>query len=260
MDRTYIKDLNKHIGKEVTVKGWVDVRRDQGKMVFLDLRDMSGRVQAVVLPNHVEALDVAQRLRPEWVVRVSAIVNKRPERNIKADILNGDIELEVLNIEVLNESQTPPMDVTSDGHEIGEEVRLKYRYLDLRRPRLQRNLRLRHDITLQVRNFLSNSGFIEIETPLLTKSTPEGSRDYVVPSRIEQGKFYALPQSPQQYKQLLMVAGMEKYFQIARCMRDEDTRGDRQPEFTQLDMELSFATKEEIMELNEKLLIELVQT
>lgn len=260
MERTYIKDLKEHIGKEVTISGWIDVRRDQGKMVFLDLRDMSGKVQAVVLPNHVEALLVAQRVRPEWVVSVFAQVNKRPERNIKADVLNGDIELEVLNIEILNEAQTPPMDVTSDGHEIGEETRLKYRYLDLRRPRLQRNMRLRHDVALHVRNFLSRNGFIEIETPLLTKSTPEGSRDYVVPSRIEQGKFYALPQSPQQYKQLLMVAGMEKYFQIARCMRDEDTRGDRQPEFTQLDMELSFAKKEEIMELNEKLLIELVQT
>ncbi len=260
MERTYIKDLNEQVGKEVTIAGWVDVRRDQGKMVFLDLRDMSGKVQAVVLPNHVEALEVAQRLRSEWVVRVFAQVNKRPPKNVKEGVLNGDIELEVLRIEVLNEAQTPPMDVTSDGHEIGEEVRLKYRYLDLRRPRLQRNMRLRHDITLYVRNFLSKQGFIEIETPILTKSTPEGSRDYVVPSRIEQGKFYALPQSPQQYKQLLMVAGMERYFQIARCMRDEDTRGDRQPEFTQLDMELSFAKKEEIMEINEKLLIELVQT
>lgn len=260
MERTYIKDLNEQVGKEVAIAGWVDVRRDQGKMVFLDLRDMSGKVQAVVLPNHVEALEVAQRLRSEWVVRVFAQVNKRPPKNVKEGVLNGDIELEVLRIEVLNEAQTPPMDVTSDGHEIGEEVRLKYRYLDLRRPRLQRNMRLRHDITLYVRNFLSKQGFIEIETPILTKSTPEGSRDYVVPSRIEQGKFYALPQSPQQYKQLLMVAGMERYFQIARCMRDEDTRGDRQPEFTQLDMELSFAKKEEIMEINEKLLIELVQT
>jgi len=237
----------------------VDVRRDQGKMVFLDLRDISGKVQAVVLPSHAEALEVAERVRPEWVVSVSAQVNKRPERNIKAEVLNGDIELEVLNIEVLNEAETPVFDVSSDGREIGEETRLKYRYLDLRRPRLQRNMRLRHEIALHIRNFLSKHGFIEIETPILTKSTPEGSRDYIVPSRIEQGKFYALPQSPQQYKQLLMVAGTERYFQIARCMRDEDTRGDRQPEFTQLDMELSFAKKEDIMKLNEELLIELVQ-
>lgn len=258
--RTYIKDLKDKIGEEVTIAGWIDVRRDQGKMVFLDLRDMSGKVQAVVLPNHTEALEVAQRVRPEWVVSVSAQVNKRPERNIKADVLNGDIELEVLNIEVLNEAQTPPMDVTTDGHEIGEEVRLKYRYLDLRRPRLQRNLRMRHAITLHVRNFLTKHGFIEIETPILTKSTPEGARDYIVPSRVEPGKFYALPQSPQQYKQLLMVAGMERYFQVARCMRDEDTRGDRQPEFTQLDMELSFVEQEDIIKLNEELLIELVQT
>ena len=259
MERTYIKDLKNHIGKEVTVKGWVDVRRDQGKMVCLDLRDISGKVQAVVLPSHAEALEVAERVRPVWVVSVSAQVNKRPERNIKAEVLNGDIELEVLNIEVLNEAETPVFDVSSDGREIGEETRLKYRYLDLRRPRLQRNMRLRHEIALHIRNFLSKHGFIEIETPILTKSTPEGSRDYIVPSRIEQGKFYALPQSPQQYKQLLMVAGTERYFQIARCMRDEDTRGDRQPEFTQLDMELSFAKQEDIMKLNEELLIELVK-
>lgn len=258
--RTYIKDLKEHIGKEVTIAGWVDVRRDQGKMVFLDLRDASGKVQAVALPNHTEALEIAQIVRPEWVVLVTAQVNKRPEKNIKPGVFNGDIELEVLNIEVLNKAETPPFDVTSNGHEIGEEARLKYRYLDLRRPRLQRNMCMRHNIVLFIRNFLSKQGFIEIETPILTKSTPEGARDYIVPSRVEQGKFYALPQSPQQYKQLLMVAGMERYFQIARCMRDEDTRGDRQPEFTQLDMELSFSSQEEIMALNEKLLIDIVQT
>ena len=260
MERTYIKDLKEKIGQEVSISGWVNVRRDQGKMVFLDLRDVTGKVQAVVLPMHTEALEVAQRVRSEWVVSVSAQVNKRPDRNIKEGVLNGDIELEVLNIEVLNEAQTPPMDIASDGNEIGEETRLKYRYLDLRRPRLQYNMRLRHSVTLHVRNFLSRHGFLEIETPILTKSTPEGSRDYVVPSRLEQGKFYALPQSPQQYKQLLMVAGTERYFQVARCMRDEDTRGDRQPEFTQLDMELSFVREEDIMRLNEELLIELVQT
>ena len=260
MTRTYIKDLKDCIGKEVTIAGWVDVRRDQGKMVFLDLRDMSGRVQGVVLPNHTEALEVAQKVRPEWVVSVTAQVNKRPERNIKAGVLNGDIELEVLNIEVLNEAQTPPMDVNGDGREIGEDVRLKYRYLDLRRPRLQNNIRMRHNAMLFTRNFYSEKGFIEIETPNLTKSTPEGSRDYIVPSRIDQGKFYALPQSPQQYKQLLMSAGIEKYFQVARCFRDEDTRGDRQPEFTQVDMEMSFTTQEEVMQLNEELIINLAKT
>lgn len=258
MERTYIKDLKEHIGKEVTISGWVDVRRDQGKMVFLDLRDMSGKVQAVVLPNHIEALEVAQRLRPEWVVSVSAQVSKRPERNIKADVLNGDIELEVLNIEILNEAETPVFDVSSDGREIGEEVRLRYRYLDLRRPRMQHNFRMRHEALLHLRNFYASHGFMEIETPSLTKSTPEGSRDYVVPSRIDQGKFYALPQSPQQYKQLLMASGFERYVQVARCFRDEDTRGDRQPEFTQIDMEMSFVTQEDVMQINEALIIDMV--
>lgn len=258
MERTYIKDLKNHIGKEVTVKGWIDVRRDQGKMVFLDLRDMSGKVQAVVLPNHTDALEVAQRLRPEWVVSVSAQVNKRPEKNIKEGILNGDIELEVLSIDVLNEAETPVFDVSSDGREIGEETRLKYRYLDLRRPRMQNNFRMRHETLLHLRNFYAKHGFMEIETPSLTKSTPEGSRDYVVPSRLDQGKFYALPQSPQQYKQLLMTSGFERYVQVARCFRDEDTRGDRQPEFTQIDMEMSFVTQEDVMQINEELMIDMV--
>lgn len=260
MERTYIKDLKDHIGEEVTIAGWVDVRRDQGKMVFLDIRDMSGKVQAVVLPNHTEALLVAQKLRPEWVLSVKAQVNKRPERNVKEGVLNGDIELEVLGIEVLSEATTPAMDISSDGHEIGEEVRLKYRYLDLRRPRMQKNFRMRHEAMLHLRNFFAKEGFLEIETPLLTKSTPEGSRDYIVPSRLDQGKFYALPQSPQQYKQLLMAASFEKYFQVARCFRDEDTRGDRQPEFTQIDMEMSFVTQEDVMQINEKLIIDLVKT
>ncbi len=260
MERIYTKDLKNHIGKEVTVCGWVDVRRDQGKIVFLDLRDMSGKVQAVVLPNHTEALDVAQKLRPEWVVEVKAQVNKRPKKNIKADVLNGDIELEVLGIEVLNDATTPPFDVSSDGREIGEETRLKYRYLDLRRPRMQKNFYMRHKAILHIRNFFSKEGFLEIETPILTKSTPEGSRDYIVPSRIDQGKFYALPQSPQQYKQLLMSAGFEKYFQVARCFRDEDTRGDRQPEFTQVDMEISFVSQEDVMQINEKLIVDLIKT
>jgi len=259
MERTYIKDLKDKIGQEVKVCGWVDIRRDHGKLIFLDLRDMSGKVQAVALPVHKEAVEVASRLRSEWAVEVLGLANKRPPKMVKEG-LNGDIEVEITGITVLNESQTPPMDVTTDGQEIGEEIRLKYRYLDLRRPRLQKNLRIRHAIILHIRNFLNKHGFIEVETPILTKSTPEGARDYIVPSRIDQGKFYALPQSPQQYKQLLMVGGVDKYFQIARCMRDEDTRGDRQPEFTQLDMELSFVEQEDVISLNEKLLIELVQT
>ena len=256
--RTYIKDLKEHIGETVSISGWVDVRRDQGKMIFLDFRDMTGIVQGVILPNYTDALEVGKTLRNEFVVQVEGKVNKRPERNIKEGILNGELELEIIGIEILNKANTPNFDVTSDGKEINEESRLKYRYLDLRRPRMQKNIRNRHKMAKFVRDFLDTEGFIEIETPILTKSTPEGARDYIVPSRLYKGMFYALPQSPQQYKQLLMASGMEKYFQIARCMRDEDTRGDRQPEFTQLDMEMSFVKKEDVMAVNEKLLIELV--
>ncbi len=260
MERTYIKDLQTKKGSEATIKGWVHIRRDQGKMIFLDFRDMTGKIQGVILPNAKEAHEVGSKLRPEWVVEVRGKVNARPEKNIQKEKQNGDIELEILSITVLNESETPPFDLSTDGKEIGEESRLKYRYMDLRRDRLQKNIRNRFKVTQLVRNELSAIGFTEIETPLLTKSTPEGSRDYIVPSRIEQGKFYALPQSPQQYKQLLMTAGMEKYFQVARCMRDEDTRGDRQPEFTQLDMEMSFVKREDVMAVNEDLLIKLVKT
>lgn len=258
--RIYIKNLSEYVDQEVSVSAWIDVRRDQGKMVFFDLRDVTGKVQAVVLPNHVDALNVAQRVRPEWVVTVTAKVNKRPERNIKADVLNGDIELEVLSITVLNEASTPAFDISTDGYEVGEEVRLTKKYLDHRRARMQRNIRLRHKVMKFVRDELDQEGFIEIETPLLTNPTPEGARSYLVPSRVWQGNFYALPQSPQQYKQLLMVGGFEKYFQFAKCMRDEDTRGDRQPEFTQMDLEMSFVAREEVMRLNEELLIKLVRT
>jgi aspartyl-tRNA synthetase len=258
MIRTYTKDIASHIGEEITFKGWIDVRRDQGKMVFLDLRDKSGKVQAVVLPNHTEALEVAQKVRPEWVVEVRGLVNKRPERNIKAGVLNGDVELEVLAIVVLNEATTPVFDISTDGYEVGEEVRLENRYLDQRRARVQKNIRTRHEVIAFIRNYFSKEGFIEVDTPLLTNPTPEGSRSYLVPSRISAGSFYALPQSPQQYKQLLMAGGFERYFQIAKCMRDEDTRGDRQPEFTQMDLEMSFVTREDVMKINEDLLIKIV--
>jgi len=260
MQRTYIKDLKNKVGEEIKICGWVDIRRDHGKLIFVDLRDMSGKVQAVALPNHKEAVAVANTIRPEWVVEVVGKINPRPEKLVNKNEENGAIEMEILSISVLNEALTPPMDLRGDGHEIDEEVRLKYRYLDLRRPRMQKNIRNRHKSIKFISDFMDKEGFIEIETPNLTKSTPEGSRDYVVPSRLEQGKFYALPQSPQQYKQILMSAGMEKYFQLARCFRDEDTRGDRQPEFTQLDMEISFPTQEEIIQLNEKMMIELVKT
>lgn len=262
--RTYIKDLESKKGETVTINCWIDVRRDQGKLIFLDFRDMTGYVQGVVLPSKTEegiaTMATASRLRSEWVVEIVGKVNPRPAKNIQADKQNGSIELEVLGITVINEAVTPPIDVRSDGREIGEESRLTYRYLDLRRPRLQKNFRVRSAVTTFVRNWLTKEGFIEIETPLLTKFTHDGARGFLVPSRLENGKFYALPQSPQQYKQLLMVAGFEKYFQIARCLRDEDSRGDRQPEFTQLDMEMSFVNREDVMALNEKLLIELVKT
>jgi len=258
-ERKYIKELKNFIGQEVVIAGWVDVRRDQGKLVFMDLRDMTGKVQCVVLPNHSEAMNAVKEVRNEWVLKINGIVNKRPDKNINTEILNGDIELEITDIEVLNKAVTPQFDVTTDGREIGEDRRLKYRYIDLRRPRLQKNIRNRHKMAKFVRDFLDKENFIEVETPILTKSTPEGARDFIVPSRLYKGTFYALPQSPQQYKQLLMSAGMERYFQLARCMRDEDSRGDRQPEFTQLDMEMSFVDREDVMDVNERLLIAMVK-
>lgn len=258
MQRTLIKDISSLVGTQVLVKGWVDVRRDQGKMVFLDLRDVTGKVQAVVLPNHVEALEVAQKVRPEWILSVTAQVNKRPEKNIKVGVIGGDVELEVLAIEILNEATTPVFDISTDGYEVGEEVRLEYKYLDQRRARIQNNIKMRHKVVKYIRDYFDEHNFLEVETPLLTNPTPEGSRSYLVPSRVHTGSFYALPQSPQQYKQLLMAGGFERYFQIAKCMRDEDTRGDRQPEFTQLDIEMSFVTQEDVMHINEELLIKLV--
>ena len=257
-NRIYIKDLKDHIEQEVTIAGWIDVRRDQGKLIFLDFRDKTGKIQGVILPNATEAKAVGETLRSEWVVEVKGKVNKRPEKNIQAEKQNGNIELEILGISILNEAETPAFELDKDTREINEETRLKYRYLDLRTTRLQKNIRNRHRVIKEIRDILDSKGFIEVETPLLTKSTPEGARDFLVPSRLEAGSFYALPQSPQQYKQLLMAGGVENYFQIAKCMRDEDSRGDRQPEFTQVDMELSFVTEEDIMALNEKMLIDVV--
>ncbi len=260
MERILINKLSEHIEETVLIKGWVDIRRDQGKLIFLDFRDMSGKIQGVILPNALKAHEIGSTLRPEWVVAVTGKVNKRPDRAIQMDKQNGDIELEILIIDVLNKADTPPFDITGDGKEINEEVRLRYRYIDLRRERMQKNIYSRHMLLQKVREFYSHEGFTEIETPNMTKSTPEGSRDYIIPSRVFTGKFYALPQSPQQYKQLLMAAGFEKYFQIARCFRDEDTRGDRQPEFTQIDMEMSFVEQEDVMSINEKLILNLVET
>ncbi|MFA6601539.1 MAG: aspartate--tRNA ligase [Candidatus Paceibacterota bacterium] len=260
MERTYIKDLQSKVSQEATICGWVDVRRDHGKLIFIDLRDATGKIQSVALPNNKEAHEVASKVRSEWVVKATGIVNKRPEKMISKDETNGAIELELKKFEVLNEAMTPPFDVREDGRDVDENLRLKYRYLDLRRPRMQANIRNRDKIITFFRDYMHKHDFVEIETPILMKGTPEGSREYVVPSRLENGKFYVLPQSPQQFKQLSMVAGFEKYFQIARCFRDEDTRGDRQPEFTQLDFEMSFITQEEILQYTEAMFLELIKT
>jgi len=260
MQRTPIIETKDLVGKEVNLAGWVDVRRDHGKLIFVDLRDRSGTVQMVFVPSGKDTYELATQLRSEWVISVRGTVKERPEKMVNAETETGKIEIEPLELKVLNSATSPVFPLDTDGYEIGEEVRMQYRYQDLRRKRLNKNLIKRHEIIHLIRNWLSGEGFIEVETPILTKSTPEGARDYVVPSRLYAGKFYALPQSPQQYKQLLMVGGVERYFQIARCFRDEDTRGDRQPEFTQLDMEMSFVEREDVMDLNEQLLIEIVKT
>lgn len=250
------------IGQEVNIVGWVDTKRDHGKIAFIDLRDRTAKVQVVLVPSSLdeESKSLMSEIRPEWVIRIKGLVKARPDRLVNSDLATGTIEIEALAIEVLNTAITPIFPLDQDKNEISEELRLEYRYLDLRRPEMYDNLLKRHRVNQFVRNFLDKEGFIEVETPILTKSTPEGARDFIVPSRHQSGSFYALPQSPQQYKQLLMAGGVERYFQIARCFRDEDTRKDRQPEFTQLDMEISFVSEEDVMALNEKLLIELVQT
>ena len=245
------KDL---AGQQVVLCGWVAKRRDHGGLIFVDLRDRSGIVQVVVDPETAgESFKVAEDIRGEYVVKVAGKVAMRDEATVNANIATGEIEIMAEEIEVLNAAKTPPFYI-ADGIDTDENLRLKYRYLDLRRPEMQRNIILRHKVTKLMRDYLDTRNFLEIETPMLTKSTPEGARDYLVPSRVNPGKFYALPQSPQIFKQLLMVSGMERYFQIARCFRDEDLRADRQPEFTQLDMEMSFMEMDEILELMEGLI------
>ncbi|HYC79652.1 MAG TPA: aspartate--tRNA ligase [Candidatus Binatia bacterium] len=259
MKRTRIIDTANQVGETVLLKGWVAVRRDHGKLIFFDLRDRTGLMQLVVNPKvSEEAHAAAQEVRNEYVVEVEGKINPRVEKQINPNLPTGKVELEITALRILNKSEPVPMAVDTDGREIGEDVRMKYRYLDLRRERLKNNIVTRHRIIKHIRDYLDQEDFLEIETPILTKSTPEGARDYLVPARLQPGNFYALPQSPQQYKQLLMVAGLERYFQIARCFRDEDTRGDRQPEFTQLDIEMSFVDQEDVLQLNEKLLIDIV--
>lgn len=257
----FVKDLKrthycgqiseKNVNQKVVIMGWVDTRRDHGSLVFIDLRDREGLVQVVIDPKK-DLCTSAKDFGREFVVAVEGVVKARPEGMINAKLSTGKIEIEAVRCEILNTAATPPFQIDDDN--VGESLRLKYRYLDLRSPRLQNHLMTRHKVAQLVRRFLSENGFIEVETPILYKSTPEGARDYLVPSRVNPGQFYALPQSPQTLKQLLMIAGYDRYFQLARCFRDEDLRADRQPEFSQIDIEMSYIDREDIIDLNEKML------
>jgi len=260
MKRTINIEASKHLGKEIKICGWVDKIRSHGKLIFFDIRDRSGLAQVVFDSKlNPETFRLAKEVRPEWVVEVEGKVKRRPQGMENEKIETGSVEIQAEFLKILSRAKTLPFPIDTSGYEIKEEIRLKYRYLDLRRRRLIKNLERRATLIRFMRDFLQNRGFIEVETPILTRSTPEGARDFLVPSRLYPKKFYALPQSPQQYKQLLMVSGIEKYFQIARCLRDEDPRADRQPEHTQLDIEMSFAEREDVLELIEGLIVNLVK-
>ena len=254
--RTRTHEASSKVGEIISVFGWVHSRRDHGKVTFFDLRDRWGLLQVVVFGETIEQV---KDIRPEWVVKITGTIALRPEKLINPDLLSGTVELQATKIEVISESETPPFEIDKDTIGVDEDTRLKYRYLDLRTERMKNNLLARHKIINFARSFLNERDFIEVETPSLTKGTPEGAREFIVPSRLHDGSFYVLPQSPQQYKQLLMVGGLERYYQIARCFRDEDQRGDRQPEFTQMDMELSFVSQEDILQLLEELFTTMVQ-
>jgi len=260
MKRVLISQTPNFIEQKIRVCGWVNSFRTHGKIIFIDLRDRSGLLQVTFAKDtSSQIFDLAKRLKPEWVVEIIGKVKRRPKGTENPELITGEIELVACDLKILSEAKSLPFSIQNRGYEISEEKRLKYRYLDLRRERLKRNLILRQEVIHEARNFLKDNGFIEVETPILTKSTPEGARDFLVPSRLQPGRFYALPQSPQQYKQLLMVAGVEKYFQIARCFRDEDPRADRQAEFTQIDLEMSFVEQTDILQIVEKMIQEIVK-
>jgi len=257
----YCGDLNRrHIGEEINLCGWVHRRRDHGGVIFVDLRDREGLVQVVFDPDWSEMFRLAEQIRSEYVLQIHGRVRPRPEGTENRDLATGEVEVLALTLEVLNTSDTPLIQLDEYAQEVSEELRLRYRYIDLRRPEMQERLRTRARVTSALRRFLDSHGFLDLETPILTKSTPEGARDYLVPSRTYPGRFFALPQSPQLFKQLLMMSGMDRYYQIARCFRDEDLRADRQPEFTQLDIEVSFMTEDGLMELTETMIRELFGT
>ena len=249
------------VGEEVLLYGWVNARRNMSKIVFFDLRDRSGVVQVVCVPSELDETsnEDVKKTRLEYCVEIKGVVQERGAKQKNPDMATGNVEILAKSFKVLTESEAMPFDVSTDTKVINEEMRLKYRYLDLRSERLKKNIEVRHKMNLFLRNYLADKGFLEIETPNLTKGTPEGAREFIVPSRLHKHEFYVLPQSPQQFKQLLMVAGMEKYFQVARCFRDEDQRGDRQPEFTQLDVEMSFISQEDIIQLIEKAMIAMIE-
>ncbi|HLB95919.1 MAG TPA: aspartate--tRNA ligase [Patescibacteria group bacterium] len=247
------------IGQKVSLAGWIQTRRDHGQIIFIDLRDRSGLLQVVFSPDKKEVYKIAETLRSEWVVAIFGVVKNRPKGMENPKIATGEVEIEAENLIVLARAKDLPFEVSADTKNIAEDLRMEYRYLDLRSQRMLDNLILRHKTIQFIRTFLYEKDFLEIETPVLTKSTPEGARDYLVPSRLHPGSFYALPQSPQQLKQLLMVAGVERYFQIVKCFRDEDSRGDRQPEFTQLDLEMSFVEQDDILALIEEMYLKLVK-
>ncbi|EHJ08839.1 aspartate--tRNA ligase [Staphylococcus simiae] len=248
------------LNQEITLKGWVHNRRDLGGLIFIDLRDREGIVQIVFNPDFSEeALKIAETVRSEYVVEVQGVVTKRDPETVNPKIKTGQVEVQVSNIKIINKSETPPFAINEDNVNVDENIRLKYRYLDLRRQELAQTFKMRHQITKSIRQYLDNDGFFDIETPVLTKSTPEGARDYLVPSRVHEGEFYALPQSPQLFKQLLMISGFDKYYQIVKCFRDEDLRADRQPEFTQVDIEMSFVDQEDVMAMGEEMLKKVVK-